>query len=358
MFFFFLVILLRSGPVGSLSHPNLSFRHTMSEEKCPVIHKVSGGGAGECPVPHAARQETKLDKDLADLDREFDEIEVNNPSLKQYRKLKRVMASITGFYENGTKKKHANYLQMETNLNNLLTDIAAVEAQLAALKAKESFAGHPKVLQYREFLEEELERFTKKKESMERKKQEFYDLHVWSGVINEVCRWLEDNLDSYAVEVIPELKGKIHPKPPRQLTPEEVRQYSKGLDEISFNLKESQDFFQAGVDGRLKIYHAIEQEIIQGQIDALKRVAPESIRTSMLMGELVQDLEYVQSNDDDSRDALARREKMLRNHRAYLKVLQYHTDKLKVLQDLPPPEEREYDPKYTWLSKLLPEEKK
>lgn len=70
----------------------------MSEEKCPVIHKVSGGaseGGGEkCPVDHQAPQ-SKLDKDLASLDQEFDSIEVNNPSLKQYRKLKRVMASIT-----------------------------------------------------------------------------------------------------------------------------------------------------------------------------------------------------------------------------------------------------------------------
>lgn len=331
----------------------------MSDERCPVIHKVSGESDGKCPVPHATKDappQSKLDKDLADLDREFDEIEVAHPSLKQYRKLKRVMASITGFYENGTKKKHANYLQMESNLAALLQDMAAVEAQLAALKAKESFLGHPKVLQYREFLEEEMERFTKKKQSMERKKAEFYELHVWSGVINEVCRWLEDNLDSYAVDVIPELRGKITPKPPRELTPDEVRQYSKGLDEISFNLKESQDFFQAGVDGRLKVYHSIEAEIVQGQIDTLKRVAPESARTQMLMGELVQDLEYVQSNDDESREVLARREKMLRNHRAYLKVLQYHTDKLKVLQDLPPPEEREYDPKYTWLSRLLPAE--
>lgn len=63
-----------------------------------MIHKVSGGaseaGGEKCPVNHQAPQ-SKLDKDLASLDQEFDSIEVNNPSLKQYRKLKRVMASIT-----------------------------------------------------------------------------------------------------------------------------------------------------------------------------------------------------------------------------------------------------------------------
>merc|ERR1711916_51697 len=326
-----------------------ALRCDMNEnDKCPVIHKVSGAGE-ECPVKPDS---SKLDKDLADLDREFDDIEVSNPSLKQYRKLKRVMASITGFYENGTKKKHANYTQMVDNLERLKRDVAAAEAQLAALKAQPSFEGHPKVLQYREFLEEELGRFRTKQASMEQKKQEFYDLHVWSGVINKVCRWLEDNLDSYALEVIPELQGKIKPKPVRELSPEEVKQYSKGLDEISYNLKESQDFFQAGIDGRMKIYHDIEREIISLQIETIQKVAPESDRTFMLLPELEQDLEYVNSNDDDSKEALARREKMLRNHRAYLKVLQYHTDKLKVLQDLPPPEQREYDPKWTFISKL------
>lgn len=72
----------------------------------------------------------------------------------------------------------------------------------------------------------------------------------------------------------------------------------------------------------------------------------------MLLQELEQDMQYVQSNDDDSEEALQRRSKMLRNHRAYLKVLEYHTDKLKVLVDLPPPEERVYDPKWTFISKI------
>ncbi len=98
-------------------------------------------------------------QDLAALDAEFDEIEV--PSLKQYRKLKRVMASITGFYENGTKKKLANYETMVANLASLDEDIRAARAQLAALEARSEFKGHPKVLQYREFIEGELETFEK-----------------------------------------------------------------------------------------------------------------------------------------------------------------------------------------------------
>ena len=267
------------------------------------------------------------------------------------------MASITGFYENGTKKKYENYLQQCENIKELEVDYAALKAQIAALDSKPAFKGHPKTIQYREFLEKELESFEKKRTSMEEKKKEFFELHEWSGVINEVCRWLEDNLDNYALEVIPDLQGKIKPKQVKQLNEEEIKKYSKGLDEISYNLKESQDFFQAGVDGRMKLFHSIEQEIIEGQLDALKRCAPDSARSVLLANELLQDLEIAKSHDDDSEEVLKRREKMLRNHRAYLKVLLYHTEKLKVLTDLPPPKERVYDPKWTWLSKVETENK-
>lgn len=244
------------------------------------------------------------------------------------------------------------FIAQVRNLEMLEVDLNACKAQLSALDSNPAFKGHPKTIQYRDFLNGELDMFTKKKESMEKKKKEFYDLHVWSGVINQVCSWLEDNLDAYALEVIPELQGKLHPRPVRELTPDEVRQYSKGLDEISYNLKESQDFFQAAVDGRLKIFHDIEKLIVQTQMDTLRAVAPDSQRTAILLEEFQQDYDYVASNDDTSEESLKRKEKMLRNHRAYLKVLRYHTDKLKVLTELPPPEQREYDAKWTWLSKI------
>lgn len=318
-----------------------------------------------------------MDRDLAALDREFDEIGGRvggeHPSLKQYRKLKRVMSSITGFYANGTTKKKANYDAMVANLEMLEVDVKACQAQLAALDSHPGFRGHPKALQYRQFLEGELRTFDAKRVSMEAKKKEFYDLHVWSGVINQVCEWLEANLDSYALEVIPELRGKVEPRPVRQLSPDEVKQYSKGLDEISYNLQESQDFFQASVDGRLKLFHDIEKLIVRKQMETLMAAAPESERTQVLLSELAADYEHVAEQDDESEEALKRKEKMLRNHRAYLvrweggwkggkesmlthlcrqKVLRYHTEKLKVLTDLPPPEERVYDAKWTWLSKV------
>lgn len=162
--------------------------------------------AGKCPVTHNSGDVSreKLDKDLASLDAEFDEIggpaTAAHPSLKQYRKLKRVMSSITGFYLNGTTKKLEKYQMMVDNIAKLDVDIGAARAQLEALDTNPAFKGHPKTLEYRAFLEGELTEFAAKRESMEKKKKEFYDLHVWSGVINKVCSWLEDNLDAYALE--------------------------------------------------------------------------------------------------------------------------------------------------------------
>ena len=83
-------------------------------------------------------------------------------------------------------------------------------------------------------------------------------------------------------------------------------------------------------------------------MSALVQTAPGSDRTNALMEELIADHAHVLEQDDVSEEAMARKRRMLRNHRAYLKVLKYHTEKLQVLNDLPPPEQRQYDPK--WVS--------
>jgi hypothetical protein len=38
------------------------------------------------------------------------------------------------------------------------------------------------------------------------------------------------------------------------LTPEEAHEYRLGLQEVTWNLQESQDFFDASLDGRLTAY--------------------------------------------------------------------------------------------------------
>lgn len=50
------------------------------------------------------------------------------------------------------------------------------------------------------------------------------------------------------------------------LSEQEIKEYSVGLDEITYNLHESQDFFQASLDGRLKKYHNVEKSVSIYQI--------------------------------------------------------------------------------------------
>jgi hypothetical protein len=60
---------------------------------------------------------------------------------------------------------------------------------------------------------------------------------------------------------------------------DEYRAYAKALDEITYNLQESQDFFDASLDGRLKNYHQLEKCMIEAQLQA--PIFPQSIQLSL-----------------------------------------------------------------------------
>lgn len=53
---------------------------------------------------------------------------------------------------------------------------------------------------------------------------------------------------------------------PIKLTPAEYLLYKGGLEEVTYNLQESQDFFDASLDGRLNKYHEIEKNLIEAQL--------------------------------------------------------------------------------------------
>lgn len=316
-------------------------------EKCPVIHKVTDtGGPSKCPVDVKANTS---DVNIPSPD-SIDAIET--PSIKEYRSLKRVMGSITQFYLSGSEKKAKNYEAMIGHLKAIDEDLDMVKAQLEAL-VSDRYNGHPKQQQYREILTSELESLQLKRKDMQERTDEFLELRDWSKVINEVCCWLEANFDYYALQNIVGLEKKLaNVTPPEPLDDATTKIYSRGLDEISYNLEESQDFFQAAIDGRLQLFHEIEAEIIQAQIDVLAKFPENNARRIALTEDLEMDLNYVELNDDSSKEALHRKKKMLANHQAYLKVLKFHTDKLGALTDLPPKAQREYDPKYTFVAKL------
>ena len=218
--------------------------------------------------------------------------------------------------------------------------------QIKALE-NPSFVGHPKLKSYFSNLEEEKESLEQKRVILQQKLENYKELFEWSKTINQICEWLESNLADYVSQELPELKGKIKYTPVKQLTKEEIKIYSKGLDEIKHNLEESKDFFQASVDGRLQKFHEIEKNIIRSQLEVLKNYEENNPRRMAVEEELVKDLQYVEGNSKENPQVKQRRQKMLTLHKNYLHVLKYHTDKLNVLNEISE-NEKTYDPKFSF----------
>jgi len=328
----------------------------MNSEVCPVvhIHKVTdstgnGTQVGVCPVNHGASNGVSP-KPVNEVKSNENEIDISDitetPSLKEYRKIKKVMSMITGFYQRGSDTKKQNFDSTTEELAKLESDFAMVQAQIDALDLKPSFSAHPKRRDYRRDLLEEQAGLIKQRETFKEKQKEFEDLYEWSKGIVKVCQWLEVNVDHYCLKKLPDLPEKLKQsfKPLEELTQEQARSYAKGLDEIVYNLKESQDFFQASVDGRLKKYHNIEKDIIEAQLAAIRKFPEASPRRMYIEGELLRDLEYVENNMLETPEVMKRRQKMLKNHNEYFKVLMYNKEKLLALGG--EFTDRKYDTKY------------
>ena len=336
-------------------------------EKCPHIHKVTDSDIQEssnqkCPVQLDNNKEENIkiegeeEEEEEEEDSEDEELSKIGklPSVKEYKKLKKVMSSITSFYANGSIKKKQNFDFIQEALERLEIDLNMTIDQLKVLE-NSSFVGHPKLKTYINNLLEEKESLESKKQQLTQKLENYRDLYVWSQTINEVCEWLESNLADYVSSVLPELNGKIKYKPVTPLTKEEIKKYSKGLDEIKHNLEESRDFFQASVDGRLQKFHEIEKKIIQSQLEVLKKYDENNERRIAVEEELLKDLQYVENNSKENPQSKQRRQKMLTLHKNYLHVLKYHTEKLNVLNDINE-NEKTYDPKFSYDSGITKEQ--
>jgi len=323
----------------------------MEAESCPVvhIHKVtdsdgSTASVGKCPVPHAKKPTpTTENGNEQDEDNEFPD----NPSYAEYKKIKRTMAMITNFYRSGSSMKFSNVEAMDGEIAKLEADVAMAEAQLKALEAKPSFGAHPKKKDYKRDLNEELSGLAKQKEGFLEKRKEFDGLYEWSKQIVKVCEWLEQNLDHYCLKTYPDLPEKVKEsiKPMEELTPEQAKEYAKGLDEVVYNLQESQDFFLASVDGRLNKYHNIEQEIIEAQLEVIRKFPEDSARRLHVETELTKDLEYVKSLLVETPEANQRRHKMLKNHQDFFRVLKFNKEKLQAF-GIAFDDQRKYDSKF------------
>jgi len=299
---------------------------------CPIpnIHKITDaspfGQGGKCPMGFN-------DSGLGEF--------IDKLNEESYRKLVKVMKQITAFYQNGTNMKKGHYDLATIELGKLDLDKEMCQVQMEALQTSDAFKEHPKSKSYKSKLQNELDNFSDSRTLFVSKQTDAHDLWQWSTVIVKVCQWLELSLDTHCNEKL-NLELTLEPLP--ELTEEEIEKYGKGLDEISFNLQESQDFFKASVDGRLKQYHTVEKAIIEGQLEVLSKFDDDNERKMIWEQELMADLEFVSGNlaDDDGRQD--RRKKMLQNHAAFLAVLKYHKEKLTLPFKSDP--DRAYDPKF------------
>jgi len=248
----------------------------------------------------------------------------DTPTVLEYKKLKRVMRIMIKFYEDGSQAKVDQADDMDYELQKVEADLKMVEAQLAALQ---SFPIHPKRTEYETELVEERDALLKTSEKFKAKVTELRGLHEWSMGIVDATRWLALGLDDYCVNHL-KMDLPIKPVLLEKPTPELYKKYKKGLEEIFENLHESQDFFQASIDGRLKRYHQIEKDIIEAQLKVLAEFPPINPRQQHVEEELKKDLEFVNENMKESPAGTSKKEKMLSMHKDFVTVLGWFRTKL------------------------------
>lgn len=137
-------------------------------------------------------------------------------------------------------------------------------------------------------------------------------------------RYCKDNLN---LDV--EVDDKISQRLAKKLSVEEYKTYRRGLDEITFNLQESQDFFDASLDGRLKQYQQLEKCMIEAQLKVVRKYSEEtSGRKKLAEEELAKDLEYIRSHMEEDPKVTKHRENMKQIHRDFFAVLKWQRERI------------------------------
>lgn len=248
----------------------------------------------------------------------------DTPTVAEYKKLKRVMRIMIKFYEDGSNAKLDQANDMEYELQKVETDLRMVDKQLEALRAGPL---HPKRAAYEKEIVEEQEKLKKLQSEFSTKLTEFKSLYHWSLGIVDVTKWLAAGLDDYCVNFL-KMELDIVPVPLERPAKDTFDKYKQGLEEVHTNLSESQDFFQASLDGRLKKYHTMEKEIIEAQIKALEEFPPMNPRKAHWEEELKKDLEFVIENMTENPSANQKRERMLTMHRDFVNTLSWFKGRL------------------------------
>ena len=324
---------------------------------CPVSKQTEG----ECPVGKKVKKitvineenqfEAKPDSENNEVDEEeedFEDFKNLTPDEKEFRRLQKTMSTIKKFYSDGTKAKKSQADFATENIEKLKIDIKMAEAQLEGMNQKSSYMEHLKQKEYIKLIKNDKNHLEKQLVEREEQEKNFKDLYEWSTEIVKICEWLEVNLEEYCLNNL-KLKLKKNEKFENvpQLTNEEKIIFSKGLDEIMNNLTESQDFFDASVDGRLLEFQYIEAEIIKNQMEILKKF-PENSRREYFEDKFKKDLKYCESRISSGNDPVdeKKREKVLRMHKEFLKLLRFFRYKWNLLNENLE-NKKYYDPKFT-----------
>jgi len=250
----------------------------------------------------------------------------DTPTIVEYKKLKRVMRIMIKFYEDGSAAKLDQANDMQFELHKVENDLKMVEKQLEVLR---KFPIHPKRTTYEKELVEEEEKLKKVQQSFIAKAAEFKALYHWSLGIVDVTRWLAAGLDDYCVNFL-KMDLDIVPAPLARPTKETFEKHKQGLEEVHTNLSESQDFFQASLDGRLRKYHTMEKELIEAQLKALEEFPPMNPRKAHWDEELQKDLDFVIESMAENPSSTQKRERMLSMHRDFVNTLSWFKNKLDI----------------------------
>jgi len=268
----------------------------------------------------------------------------DTPSVQEYKKLKRIMKIMTRFYQKGSVSKRSQYEEACKQISRFKLEEQMIKDQIESIKPFPD--SHPKKKVFLDNLATELESLQKASEPYQKKAAEYDALEKWSESIVLACQWLENTIEDYCNNNLA-LDHKLKIKE-LQDTNEMMTKHAKGLDEITFNLQESQDFFEASLDGRLRMFHQLEKCMLQAQLQAIEQPCypSDNPRRVYIAEELRKDLEYVTEAMQEDPSKMQHKQRMRDMHRDFFRVLRWQRRKLKKLlgiEDIEPENQEELE---------------
>lgn len=241
------------------------------------------------------------------------------------------MKVMVRFYVRGEAAKKSQYDDVMEEMAKIDANLKMAGLQKASLQAFPSF--HPKRKSYEQQIDEEVAQLNGIRENYAKQAAGFLDLHHWGTKIVATMHWLEGNLKHYGVE---NLNLTFDDLEPIRLTPEDYLKFKGGLEEVTYNLQESQDFFEASLDGRLQTYHQLERCMIEAQLKVLKDFPEDDPRRAHVESELAQDLAFVIGNMEENPKVKRHRERMQTMHKDFFALLKWQRKKmLSIITDEP-----------------------